>query len=113
MDVEVAHSVEGKPPIQKGLAVLVGLSAVVAAPLATLDLDSTKRYEDLLTRSSRLSVSLFGRIAAGGFPFTGEGIAQQAACFEAVRAARGRFESGLARADRPSAESGVDPLAGS
>jgi hypothetical protein len=138
MDVEVAHSIEGKTPIQKWLAVLVGLSAVVAASLATLDLHSTKRYEDLLTSSSRQSVSLFGTIAASTFPFTAEGIAEQAALFQGVQASSREilsngdprvpgFESGLARADRaaadrlsrlaasigevPSAESGVDPLA--
>lgn len=115
MDIEVAHSVDGKSRLQKWLAVLVGLSAVVAASLATLDLHSTKRYEDLLTRSSRTSVSLFGRIAGSSFPVTSESISEQVALFRGIQASsrevlsnvdprvRG-FESGLARADRAAAE---------
>lgn len=115
MDIEVAHSVEGRSRLQKWLAVLVGVSAVVAAALATLDLHSTKRYEDLLTRSSRTSVSLFGKIAGSSFPVTSESISEQVALFRGIEASsrevlsnvdprvRG-FESALARADRAAAE---------
>ncbi len=91
------------------LAVLVGLSAVVAASLATLDLSSTKRYEDLTNRSSALSVDLFGRIAGSSFPATAEGISSQIALFRQIEGnarevlstidpgPRG-FESAIARA---------------
>lgn len=137
MDIEVAHSVEGKRPLHKWLALLVGLSAVVAASLATLDLHSSKRYEDFSSRSSRLSVELFGRIAGSSFPFTDEGIGTQMALFRQIQgtarevvstlepSAQG-FEAGIATADKataerltalaqavgqvPPPESGVDPL---
>lgn len=137
MEVEVAHSVEGRTTLQKWLAALVGLAAVVAASLATLDLHSSKRYEDLVNSSSRLSVALFGKIAGSSFPATGEGISSQIALFRQIQAnarevlstvapeARG-FEAGIARADRaagerlaaladsigdvPPPEAGVDPL---
>jgi len=137
MEVEVAHGVEGRGKLQKWLAVLVGISAVVAASLATLDLHSSKRYEDFSGRSTRLSVNLFGRIAGSSFPFTGEGISSQIALFRAIQASSREvvstvepeaeaLEAALARADKaaadrltelaatigdvPAPDSGVDPL---
>lgn len=137
MEVEVAHSVEEAGPLRKWLAVLVGLSAVVAASLATLDLQASKRYEDLSNRSSALSVDLFGRIAGSSFPVTAAGISTQLALIRQIEG-NGRavlsnvnpgprgFESAIARADTAAGErlgklaetigavpdpaSGVDPL---
>ena len=136
MEVDVAHGVEDAGPLKKWLAVLLGISAVVAAALATLDLHSSKRYEDLVTRSSRASVDLFGRIAGSSFPVTGGAISAQAAGLRGIEGSsrqllstadpgiRG-FEAAIAQADRaaadrlqqlaasisevPSPESGVDP----
>jgi hypothetical protein len=136
MEVEVAHGVEGIGPLKKWMAALLGISAVVAASLATLDLHASKNYEDLVNRSSRLSVELFGRIAGSSFPVTAEAISSQAATLRGIQSSarevlstvdpqvRG-FEAAIAQADRaaserltrlaeligevPSPESGVDP----
>ena len=136
MEVDVAHGVEEAGPRKKWLAVLLGISAVVAAALATLDLHSSKRYEDLVTRSSRASVDLFGRIAGSSFPVTGEAISSQAGGLRGIEASSRQllspvepaisgFEAAIAQADRaaadrlqqladsigdvPAPESGVDP----
>ncbi|HVF13858.1 MAG TPA: hypothetical protein VM942_04615 [Acidimicrobiales bacterium] len=115
MDLETAHAAEGKGPLQKWLAALVGLSAVVAASLATLDLHSSKRYEDLVSRSSRESVNLFGRIAGSSFPVSGMYISSQIALFRSIQATSRELvstvepeaqplESALARAEKAAAE---------
>ena len=136
MEVDVAHGVEEAGQRKKWLAVLLGISAVVAAALATLDLHSSKRYEDLVTRSSRGSVDLFGRIAGSSFPVTSGSTSSQAGGLRSIEASsrqllstvdpaiRG-FEAAIAEADRVAAErlqrlaasigevppeSGVDPF---
>lgn len=137
MEVEVAHGVDSTGPLRKWMAVLLGISAVAAASLATLDLHASKNYEDLVNRSSRLSVELFGRIAGSSFPVTAEAISTQAALFRGIQSSsrevlsnvdpqiRG-FEAAVAQADRaasermtrlaesigqvPAPESGVDPM---
>ena len=52
MDVEVAHSVEKTGRLQKWLAALLGISAVVAASLATLDL-LAERQNRMLDQATR------------------------------------------------------------
>ena len=115
MEVDVAHGVEEAGPRKKWLAVLLGISAVVAAALATLDLHSSKRYEDLVNRSSRASVDLFGRIAGSSFPVTGENISSQAGGIRGIEASSRQllspvepaitgFEAAIAQADRLAAE---------
>lgn len=66
MDVELVHKGSHKSRFEKWLAMLVGLIAVAAALLATLDMHSNKRWEQASVRGSRLSVEIFGRIAATG-----------------------------------------------
>ena len=137
MEVEVANAVEGMGPLQRWLAVLVGIAAVLAASLATLDLHSSKRYEDLVTQSSRQSAALFGRIAGSGFPRTRESVSERTALFRGIQATSREvlstvdpqvraLEAGIAAADRaaaerltrlaetigrvPAPEAGVDPL---
>lgn len=66
MDVELVHKGSHKSRFEKWLAMLVGLIAVAAALLATLDMHSNKRWEQASVRGSRLSVEIFGRIAASG-----------------------------------------------
>lgn len=115
MEVDVAHGVEEAGPRKKWLAVLLGISAVVAAALATLDLHSSKRYEDLVTLSSRASVDLFGRIAGSSFPVTSGATSLQAGGLRSIEATsrqllstadpaiRG-FEAAIAGADRAAAD---------
>jgi hypothetical protein len=136
MEVDVAHGIEEAGPRKKWLAVLLGLSAVTAAALATLDLHSSKRYEDLQYQSSRASVDLFGRIAGSSFPVTSAATSVQAGGLVSIEATsrqllstvdpnlRG-FEAALAQADHAAGErlqqlasslgevppeSGVDPF---
>ncbi|HYU57300.1 MAG TPA: hypothetical protein VEO00_04530 [Actinomycetota bacterium] len=63
MDVEVTATPTGKTSFEKWLAVLVGLAAVVASLLATLQTHSSKREELSLEIANRLSVAIFERIA--------------------------------------------------
>jgi hypothetical protein len=74
MDVETASDTTGTSRFRRWLAILVGLSAVAAALLSTLQMDSGKREERALLRASRLSVEIFSKIAGSGqlsaFTFT-------------------------------------------
>ena len=63
MDIEVVHKATGRTRFHKWVALLAGLTAVLATLLATLDMHSNKREEQALSRSARLSVEIFGRIA--------------------------------------------------
>jgi len=60
------HKATGRTRFHKWLALLAGLTAVLATLLATLDMHSNKREEQALSRSARLSVDIFGRIAGSG-----------------------------------------------
>lgn len=136
MDIELAHKAVGKTRFEKWLAVLVGLAAVTAALLGTLEIDSNKLQEQAQARSSRLAIEIFGRIA-GSAPAQDAGLmAQQAATLRdlqstgrrietATRPATADFETALAGADHnaatqlgalaqavsdlPGPDSGVDP----
>ena len=66
MDVEVVHKATGKSRFEKALAVLVGITAIMASLLATLEMHSNKRWEQTSTQAANLSVELFGKIAATG-----------------------------------------------
>ena len=65
MDLETAH-VEEATPFARWLAVLVGVGAVVAALLATLEVDAGKREERALIQANRLSIQIFEETAADG-----------------------------------------------
>lgn len=67
MDVELVYKA-AETRFKKWLSVLVGLSALVASLLAVLDVHSGRRQEQALNRSSRLSVEIFGRLAASTPP---------------------------------------------
>lgn len=137
MEVDVAHGVEEAGPRKKWLAVLLGLSAVLAAALATLDLHSSKQYEDRVNQAARASADVFGRIAGSSFPVTAEAISLQAAGLRSIEAtsrqllstvepAISRWEAAMAQADKaaadrlqqladsigdvPGPDSGVDPF---
>ena len=79
MDIEVVHKATGRTRFHKWLALLAGVAAVLATLLATLDMHSNKREEQALSKSARLSVEIFGRIAGSGPVQTAgyEGVATQ------------------------------------
>jgi hypothetical protein len=89
MDVEVVHKATGRTRFHKWLALLAGVAAVMATLLATLDMHSNKREEQALSRSARLSVEIFGRIA-GSNPV-------QTAGYQAGAIGTGRAIESLAR----------------
>lgn len=137
MDLEVVHKAAGTDRFEKALAILVGLAAVVATLLGTLEVDSNKRQEQAQAVGVRLTVQLFGTIA-GSAPAADAGPqAGQVAVLRGLQAnarriaaaplpATGGFESALADADEraandlgplvdavstpPDAASGVDPV---
>lgn len=89
MDVEVVHKATGRTRFHKWLALLAGVAAVMATLLATLDMHSNKREEQALSRSARLSVEIFGRIAGSG--------PVQTAGYQATAIGTGRAIESLAR----------------
>lgn len=89
MDVEVVHKATGRTRFHKWVAFLAGLAAVLATLLATLDMHSNKREEQALSRSARLSVEIFGRIA-GSSPV-------QTAGYQATATGTSRAIESLAR----------------
>jgi hypothetical protein len=66
LDVEIVHKASGKSRFEHWLAILIGVAAIVAASLATLEMHSNKRWEQASTEAADLSVELFGKIAATG-----------------------------------------------
>jgi hypothetical protein len=76
LDVEVVHKASGKSRFEYWLAILIGLAAIVAASLATLEMHSSKRWEQASTEAADLSVELFGKIAATG-PVRAAGLSTQ------------------------------------
>ena len=89
MDIEVVHKATGRTRFHKWVALLAGLAAVLATLLATLDMHSNKREEQALSRSARLSVEIFGRIA-GSSPV-------QTAGYQATATGTSRAIESLAR----------------
>jgi hypothetical protein len=137
MDIELAHKTAGKTRFEKWLALLVGLAAVAAAVLGTLEVDSNKLQEQAQARSSRLAVEIFGRLAGSASAQDAGLMAQQAAALRDLQATGRRietetrpatadFETALADADHnaatqlaalaqavsdlPGPQSGVDPV---
>ncbi|MDQ4144623.1 MAG: hypothetical protein M3198_12945 [Actinomycetota bacterium] len=87
MDVEVVHKTAGENRFERALAVLVGIAAILAALLATLEMHSSRRWEESSIRAANLSVELFGKIAATG-PISGAAAgAEQAALLTGTEAA--------------------------
>jgi hypothetical protein len=137
MDIEVVHKSTGTDRFEKALAILVGLAAVVAALLGTLEVDSNKRQEQAQAEGVRLTVQIFGTLA-GSAPAADEASqASQVAILRGLQASARRlaaaplpatagFESALADADQRAADdlgavvdavakppdeaSGVDPV---
>ena len=66
MDIEVVHKTRGENLFEKTLATLVGIAAILAALLATLEMHSNQHWEESSIRAANLSVEIFGKIAATG-----------------------------------------------
>ena len=84
MDVEVVHKATGKSRFEKALAVLVGITAIMASLLATLEMHSNKNWERSSTAAANLSVELFGKIAATGPVDAAGARAEQAAYLSTI-----------------------------
>jgi hypothetical protein len=138
MDIELASKAAGTNRFEKALAVLVGLAAVAAALLGTLEVDSNKRQEQAQAEGVRLTVQIFGTLAGSAPPADAGAQASQAAILRGLQASARRlaaaplpatagFEAALADADQrasddmgpvadsvakaPDEASGVDPVA--
>jgi hypothetical protein len=138
MDIELASKAAGTNRFEKALAVLIGLAAVAAALLGTLEVDSNKRQEQAQAEGVRLTVQIFGTLAGSAPPADAGAQASQAAILRGLQASARRlaaaplpatagFEAALADADQrasddmgpvadsvakaPDEASGVDPVA--
>src|SRR3954453_19742822 len=66
MDIETAHKGSGRSGFERSLAILAGLAAVLAALLATLQVDSSRRGDQAMETATRLAVQVFEASAATG-----------------------------------------------
>ena len=137
MDIELVDKAGDANRFEKALAVLVGLAAVAAALLGTLEVDANKRQEQAQAESVRETVQIFGTLAGSASPADAATQAGQAATLDELLASTRRlaaaplpataaFETALADADQrtaadlapvadaigktPDAASGVDPV---
>ena len=65
LDIEAVTEASGRTPFDRWLAVLVGAAAILAALLATLQVDAGMQEERALHMASRLSVRVFEGTAGG------------------------------------------------
>jgi hypothetical protein len=70
LDVEAALQQSGRTLFDRWLTVLVGVAAILAALLATAQVDAGKREEHALHMASRLSVRVFEGTAGGSPRFS-------------------------------------------
>jgi len=66
LDIETAHKGSGRSRFEQSLAILAGLTAVLAALLATLQVDSSRRGDQAMVTATRLAVQVFEASAATG-----------------------------------------------
>ncbi len=66
MDIETAHRGTGRSRFERALAVLAGLAAVLAALLATLEVDAGRHEEQARVNATVLGVRVFEATAATG-----------------------------------------------
>ncbi len=72
LDIEAALESSGRTRFDRWLSVLVGVAAILAALLATAQVDAGKREEHALHLASRLSVRIFEGTAGGSPRFSFE-----------------------------------------
>jgi hypothetical protein len=107
LDVEAVHEAGGETPFRRWLAVLVGAAALIAALLATLEMDAGKQEERALLMASRLSVRIFEGTAGGSPRFSFQVNSLQ----RAIQLALGATALQLAGLQHPDAAEGVDARA--
>lgn len=107
LDVETARASEGTIRFRRWVGALVGGAVVTVALLTAMESDAGRRSEQALVRASRLSLDIFGRIAASGAPrsFQANG-AQQALVIGATAEART-----LASVDEPAVAGAQEAVA--
>ena len=66
MDIETAHRGSSRSRFERALAILAGLAAVLAALLATLQVDASRWEEQAMVTATRLAVRVFEASAATG-----------------------------------------------
>jgi hypothetical protein len=66
VDIETAHRGSGRSRFERALAILAGLAAVLAALLATLQVDANRRGDQAMVTASLLAVQVFEASAATG-----------------------------------------------
>ena len=66
MDIEIVHRSAGRSRFERALAILAGLAAVLAALLATLQVDASRWEEQAMVTATRLAVRVFEASAATG-----------------------------------------------
>jgi hypothetical protein len=66
VDIETAHRGSGRSRFERALAILAGLAAVLAAFLATLQVDASRWEEQAMVTATRLAVRVFEASAATG-----------------------------------------------
>jgi hypothetical protein len=66
VDIEAVYSGSGRSRFERGLAILAGLAAVLAALLATLEVDASRHEEQAMVTATRLAVGVFEATAATG-----------------------------------------------
>jgi hypothetical protein len=66
VDIEAVHRGSGRSRFERALAILAGLTAVLAALLATLEVDASRQEEQAMVTATRLAVRVFEASAATG-----------------------------------------------
>jgi hypothetical protein len=66
VDIETVHRGSSRSRFERSLAILAGLAAVLAALLATLQVDASRWEEQAMVNATRLAVQVFEASAATG-----------------------------------------------
>ena len=103
MDIETVHRGSGRSRFEQALAILAGLAAVLAALLATLQVDASRWEEQARVNATRLAVQVFEASAATGILSTYQFQTQQEATLLSIDAsARDLWPRRRPRWPRPS-----------